>query len=76
MNSAELARRFNLPNVLRFEDAAGGLVRAVVSSRAAEAEIYLHGAHVARWQPRGAVMAVPGHCGSAPTGGCFRACNG
>ena len=53
MNSAELARRFNLPNVLRFEDAAGGLVRAVVSSRAAEAEIYLHGAHVARWQPRG-----------------------
>src|SRR5215469_5935887 len=53
MTSAELARRFNLPNVLRFEDAPGGLVRAVVSSQAAEAEIYLHGAHVARWKPRG-----------------------
>jgi len=53
MNSAELARRFNLPNVLRFEDAPGGLVRAVVSSQAAEAEIYLQGAHVARWKPRG-----------------------
>jgi len=53
MNSAELARRFNLPNVLRFEDAPGGLVRAVVSSQAAEAEIYLQGAHVARWTPRG-----------------------
>jgi glucose-6-phosphate 1-epimerase len=52
MNSAELARRFNLPNVLRFEDAPGGLTRAVVSNRA-EAEIYLHGAHVARWTPRG-----------------------
>ena len=53
MNSAELARRFNLPNVLRFEDAPGGLVRAVVSSQAAEAEIYLQGAHVARWKPSG-----------------------
>ena len=52
MNSAELARRFNLPSVLRFEDAPGGLVRAVVSSQAAEAEIYLQGAHVARWKPR------------------------
>ena len=52
MSSAELAR-FNLPNVLRFEDEPGGLVRAVVSSQAAEAEIYLQGAHVARWTPRG-----------------------
>src|SRR5215470_13437743 len=52
MSSAELAR-FNLPNVLRFEDEPGGLVRAAVSSRAAEAEIYLQGAHVARWKPRG-----------------------
>ena len=53
MISAELARRSNLPNVLRFEDAPGGLVRAVVSSQAAEAEIYLQGAHVARWKPCG-----------------------
>ena len=53
MNSTELARRFNLPNVLRFEAATGGLARAVVSSRAAEAEIYLHGAHVANWKPCG-----------------------
>lgn len=52
MTSAELARRFNLPNVLRLEDAPGGLVRAVVSSQEAEAEIYLQGAHVARWKPR------------------------
>jgi glucose-6-phosphate 1-epimerase len=52
MNSAKLAR-FNLPNVLQFEDAPGGLVRAVVSSGAAKAQIYLQGAHVARWTPRG-----------------------
>src|SRR5499427_4845923 len=53
VNSTEFARRFNLPNVLRFEDTPCGLVRAVVSSQAAEAEIYLQGAHVARWTPRG-----------------------
>src|SRR5215471_3601387 len=53
MTSAELACRFNLPNVLRFEDAPGGLVHAVISSQAAEAEIYLQGAHVARWKPYG-----------------------
>jgi D-hexose-6-phosphate mutarotase len=53
VNSAELARRFNFQNLLWFEDAPGGLVRAVVSSGATEAEIYLQGAHVARWSPRG-----------------------
>jgi glucose-6-phosphate 1-epimerase len=43
----------NLANVLRFEEAPDGLVRALISSQAAEAEIYLQGAHVARWKPRG-----------------------
>lgn len=53
MNSAELAHQFNLPNALGFEDVQGGLVRAVVNTPAAEAEIYLHGAHVTGWKPRG-----------------------
>jgi glucose-6-phosphate 1-epimerase len=53
VNSAEFVRQFDLPDVLRFEDAPGGLVRAVVSSQAAKADIYLQGAHVARWKPRG-----------------------
>ena len=53
VNSAELARQFNLPGVLRFADTPGGLVRGIISSPAAEAEIYLQGAHVARWKPHG-----------------------
>jgi glucose-6-phosphate 1-epimerase len=53
VNSAELAHQFNLPNALGFEDVQGGLVRAVVKTPAAEAEIYLHGAHVTGWKPRG-----------------------
>lgn len=52
MNSAELVHDFGLPDALRFEDVPGGLVRAVVNSSAAEAEIYLHGAHITGWKPR------------------------
>ena len=37
---------------------AGGLERASVSGPRAEAEIYLQGAHVTRWQPRGAGAPV------------------
>jgi glucose-6-phosphate 1-epimerase len=44
---------FKIPNALRFENAPGGLVRAVISTAAAEAEVYLHGALVTRWTPRG-----------------------
>ena len=49
----ELQERFGIPGVLRFERKASGLVRAVVSSKAAEAAIYLQGAHIAHWQPAG-----------------------
>lgn len=50
---SDLEERFAIPGVLRFEETPGGLVRAVVTSVAAHAEIYLQGAHVARWTPRG-----------------------
>jgi glucose-6-phosphate 1-epimerase len=53
MLAAKLADQFDIPNALRIEDAPGGLVRAVIATPAAEAVIYLHGAHVARWTPRG-----------------------
>jgi glucose-6-phosphate 1-epimerase len=39
--------------VLRFEDGPGGLKRAVISGPEASGMIYLHGAHVAEWTPRG-----------------------
>jgi glucose-6-phosphate 1-epimerase len=48
-----LANQFDIPSALRYEDAPGGLARAVVSTPAAEADIYLQGAHLAHWTPRG-----------------------
>jgi glucose-6-phosphate 1-epimerase len=53
MNGAKLANQFDIRNALRFEDAPGGLVRAVISTPAAEADLYLQGAHVTHWTPRG-----------------------
>jgi len=45
--------KFDIPNALRFEETSGGLVRAVISTPAAEAHVYLQGAHVTHWTPRG-----------------------
>jgi glucose-6-phosphate 1-epimerase len=53
LTAADLAQRFGVANSLRFEDGPGALVRAIVSTSAADVEIYLQGAHVARWTPRG-----------------------
>jgi glucose-6-phosphate 1-epimerase len=53
IRGARTLDRFDLPNALRFEDTPGGLVRAVISTPAAEAGIYLQGAHVSHWTPRG-----------------------
>jgi glucose-6-phosphate 1-epimerase len=47
----ELNDRFGLRDALRFDQGPGGLTRAKIASDAATAEIYLQGAHVARWQP-------------------------
>jgi glucose-6-phosphate 1-epimerase len=49
----ELEKKFGIPGVLRFEDSAGGLVRATVSGPHAGASMYLQGAHIAEWTPRG-----------------------
>ncbi|MBI4026697.1 MAG: D-hexose-6-phosphate mutarotase [Verrucomicrobia bacterium] len=42
----------NLPDTVRVETGRGGLRRVMIGTPQAEAEIYLHGAHVARFQPR------------------------
>ena len=49
----ELNRRFLIPDVARFEAGRGGLTRLAVTAPAAEGHLYLHGAHVAHFQPRG-----------------------
>jgi len=53
MHGAKLADQFDIPNAIRFEDAPGGLVCAAISTPAADAELYLQGAHITNWTPRG-----------------------
>lgn len=42
-----------LPDTVRIEAGQGGLKRVLVNTPLADAEIYLHGAHVTHFQPRG-----------------------
>jgi glucose-6-phosphate 1-epimerase len=49
----QLNERFGVDGTVRFEPGNGGLVRAVITTPAAEAQVYLHGAHVTHYQPRG-----------------------
>jgi glucose-6-phosphate 1-epimerase len=42
-----------LPDTVRVEAGRGGLRRLVIGAAQADAEIYLHGAHVTHFQPRG-----------------------
>jgi len=51
---ADLQARFGVPGVLRIDEGRGSLPRVSVTSNLATAEIYLHGAHLTQWQPRGA----------------------
>ncbi len=50
--SHELNARFSCDG-LRFEDAPNGLVRALIETPQAQGEVYLHGAHITRFQPAG-----------------------
>ncbi|HWC96356.1 MAG TPA: D-hexose-6-phosphate mutarotase [Candidatus Sulfopaludibacter sp.] len=42
-----------MQDAIRFEDGPGGLRRIVIDTPLAEGTIYLHGAHVTAWTPRG-----------------------
>lgn len=48
-----LNARFGIPGIVEFAEGNGGLTKVVARTDAAEAEVYLHGAHVARFVPRG-----------------------
>lgn len=52
MDIATLNENFGIPGVLVFEQ-HGELARAVVTTAAASATIYLQGAHLAEWRPAG-----------------------
>ncbi len=53
LTAADLDRSFGIANVARFEPGNDGLTRLVISTPQADAEIYLHGAHVTEFRPRG-----------------------
>jgi glucose-6-phosphate 1-epimerase len=55
---AELQERFGIDGVLRFETAEAGLIVVQVTAPAAEATIYLHGAHVTHWKPTGHASVI------------------
>jgi len=58
MDVAELQSKFAINGVLSFEKAASGLVIARVTAPAAEATIYMQGAHLTHWKPAGQAPAI------------------
>jgi glucose-6-phosphate 1-epimerase len=53
MTASEAEWQYGISGALRFEETEAGLARAVVSTRSADAEMYLQGAHVTQWTPTG-----------------------
>ena len=53
MDLAQLNEHFGLPGVLAFHATANGLIHADITAPSATATVYLQGAHVAAWQPKG-----------------------
>ena len=49
----ELNERFAIRDMARFEAGEGGLTRLVISARRSTGAVYIHGCHVAEFQPRG-----------------------
>jgi len=54
----ELDRQFGVPGIVRVETGRGSLAKIAISGDLASAEIYLHGAHVTQFQPRGAAPVL------------------
>jgi D-hexose-6-phosphate mutarotase len=61
-------RQLEIPGIAVFEHGPGDLLQLVIRSPLAEACIYLHGAHVSHFQPRGAapVLFMSGQSAFAP----------
>jgi len=49
----ELNHRFGIPGVAKIDEGNGGLPRIQIAGAGAEGEMYLHGAQVTSWKPRG-----------------------
>ncbi len=49
----DLNKQFGVPGVVQFEAGRASLPRVAITCELASAEVYLHGAHVTQFQPRG-----------------------
>ena len=58
MDIAQLNEHFSLPGVLNFHATASGLIYASITTPQATATVYLQGAHLAAWQPKGQQPAI------------------
>jgi len=55
---SDLQSRFGIPGVVQVDAGSGSLPRVVVTGDHASAEMYLHGAHLTAFQPRGAMPVL------------------
>src|SRR5438093_768942 len=53
LTTDQLNSHFFIPGVARFDEGKRDMPRLLITTPAAEAHIYLHGAHVTHFQPRG-----------------------
>jgi glucose-6-phosphate 1-epimerase len=58
LDLTQLNEHFGLPGVLAFHATAGGLVHADITTPRATATLYLQGAHVVAWRPKGKQPAI------------------
>ena len=58
LDIAHLNEHFGIPGVLAFHATVSGLIYAGITSPLATATVYLQGAHVTAWQPKGQQPAI------------------
>jgi glucose-6-phosphate 1-epimerase len=58
MTQQDLQQKFEISGVLTFKPGNGGLLAAHVTTPAAEATIYVQGAHLTHWKPQGQAPAI------------------
>jgi glucose-6-phosphate 1-epimerase len=58
LDLTRLNDHFAIPGVLAFHATTSGLIRAEISTSHASAMVYLQGAHVTAWQPKGRQPAI------------------
>lgn len=68
MQAETLTAEFGIAGILDFVETEHGLVKAVITLDGMEGELYLQGAHLTAWQPRGGrpVLFTSPNSGFAP----------